>query len=80
MLCDSGRTEVWWRDVCRTTILWCGRCGVCGVFITKWGVFNSTLTLGVFGVTRQRAVYLELPVKEQYIFVPERSSRPVINS
>ena len=39
MLCDSGRTEVWWRDVCRTNhiVMWYG-CGVWVVFSKKWGV------------------------------------------
>ena len=46
MLCDSGRTEVSWRDVCRTShiVVWYG-CGVWGVFSKKWGVFNKTLIL-----------------------------------
>ena len=46
MLCDSGRTEVWWRDVCRTNhiVMWYG-CGVWGVFRKKWGVYNKTLKI-----------------------------------
>ena len=47
MLYDSGRTEVWWRDVVVQTILWCGMGVVYGVYLVKvvkkWGVSNNTL-------------------------------------
>ena len=46
LFCDSGRTEIWWHDICQRNciVFWYGCC-VCGVLSKKWGVFNNTLDL-----------------------------------